>query len=221
MQSILRNGINGVKNGFKLIDFSFKKFNKAKERFLIFLSKKYIPRIVTPNLLSWLRIFLALIIIPMLFQVSEWKKLIIAVFIISGITDAFDGPIARAWKMESKKGAFLDRLGDKILICPLAARIIWQYDKFLVLILIGAEFFSIILAISAMKKQIPSQVTNSNLFGKWKMFFQWLGVVILLFFPNKINLATDILWFSLGLGLASIFGHLQSYINFHFKKEIQ
>jgi len=221
MRSLLNGGINGVKNGFKLIDFSFREFNKAKEQFLVFLSKNYIPRVFTPNRLSWFRICLALIISLMLFQYSQWKVWILILFIISGITDVFDGPIARAWKLESKEGVFLDRLADKLLICPLVARIIWQYDRFLVLILIGAELFSISLAVSAMRKGISNQVTKSNLFGKWKMVFQWLGIVTLLFFPERINLATDALWFALGLGLASVFGHFQSYISSRGKNGIE
>ena len=218
MRWLFRNGIDGVKNGFRIVDFAWQKSNKAKERFLVFLSKRYIPRIITPNLLSWFRICLALVIFLMLFQYSQWRNWIIGLFIISGITDVFDGPIARAWKLESKKGAFLDRLADKLLICPLVIWMIWKYDKFLVSVLVGTELISLSLAISAMRKGLPSQVTQSNWFGKWKMFFQWIGIVVLLFFPGRITLAINALWFALGLGLASIFGHLQAYISSSLKK---
>lgn len=70
-----------------------------------------------PNILTIGRIALTPIFILCLFTEAEWAKpAALIIFIIAGITDAYDGRIARKRGLETKTGAFLDPLADKILV---------------------------------------------------------------------------------------------------------
>lgn len=213
MFKILVTGVNGVKNGFKWVDLIWGQFNQTRDKLLVFLSRKYIPQTITPNRLSWLRILLAAGILPMLFNFELWKNWLIGFFIVSLITDVLDGPLARARQLESEKGAFLDRVGDKLLICPLVASRLWFYDPLIVLAIVGSEIISISLAISAMKRGVS---IRSNWFAKWKMVGQATSIIILLFLPGQFPLAAKILWLALGLNIASLISHFQSYISSRF-----
>jgi len=70
-----------------------------------------------PNILTIGRIALTPIFIIFLFMEAEWSKpAALIIFIIAGITDAYDGRIARKRGLETKTGEFLDPLADKILV---------------------------------------------------------------------------------------------------------
>jgi cardiolipin synthase (CMP-forming) len=67
-----------------------------------------------PNLFSGARLLLA----PYIFWLM-WNRRYGAVlvwFLFCGITDGLDGWIARAWKAQSRLGAMLDPIGDKLLL---------------------------------------------------------------------------------------------------------
>ena len=205
---ILGNSVRSVRVGFKSVDLFWRWFNNVKEKGLVFLAEK-IPRKIKPNHLSWARIGFAVVIFLMLFRYSELKIGIIVLLLLSSITDLIDGPLARSRHMTSEKGAFLDRVGDKLLICPLLAAMVWYYDKMLVAMIVGSEIISLSIAISAMKRQVS---TKSNCFGQLKMGAQSIGLLIILFFPMLLPVATKVLWIALGLGIASLTGHFQTYI---------
>jgi cardiolipin synthase len=67
-----------------------------------------------PNFLSLLRIILVPVFVIFLIQYSYASALII--FTIAGLTDALDGALARLLNKQTKLGAFLDPLADKILL---------------------------------------------------------------------------------------------------------
>ncbi len=67
-----------------------------------------------PNLLSAARLALA----PYVFSVL-WRReygLALALCLVAGITDAFDGLLARRLKASSRIGAYLDPIADKVLL---------------------------------------------------------------------------------------------------------
>lgn len=63
-----------------------------------------------PNILSVLRIFFACSLLVLVQQVS----LFLIVYVLVGITDVFDGWLARKLQAESEVGAHLDSLGDLV-----------------------------------------------------------------------------------------------------------
>ncbi|HRC84118.1 MAG TPA: CDP-alcohol phosphatidyltransferase family protein [Thermoanaerobaculia bacterium] len=70
--------------------------------------------LTVPNLLSILRMGLVPVFIIAVTDGKPWQAL--AVFLIAGITDLFDGLIARFWHQQSRLGAYLDPMADKLLL---------------------------------------------------------------------------------------------------------
>ena len=67
------------------------------------------------NILTFLRIFLAAIIFILLMS-PDGYFLALILFFLAGITDYFDGYLARKYNAESQLGEILDPIADKILI---------------------------------------------------------------------------------------------------------
>jgi cardiolipin synthase len=67
-----------------------------------------------PNFLTLIRIAAIPLFLVLLFEKLHAEALL--VFIIGGITDALDGPVARMTKQRTRLGAYLDPLADKLLI---------------------------------------------------------------------------------------------------------
>jgi cardiolipin synthase len=67
-----------------------------------------------PNLFSAARLILA----PYIFWLMWHREygVVLIWFLLSGITDGLDGWIARRWNVQSRLGAMLDPIGDKLLL---------------------------------------------------------------------------------------------------------
>jgi cardiolipin synthase len=82
-----------------------------------------------PNLLTVLRLVLSLFVFFALVAIGYgltgvgpqhgvWlARLAFAGFVVAGVTDFFDGWLARRWRAVSLIGAILDPIADKILVC--------------------------------------------------------------------------------------------------------
>ena len=70
-----------------------------------------------PNIITFIRIFLIPLILYLLFS-DDSKIVLLAgfLFIISSISDFFDGYLARALNQTTKLGILLDPIADKLLI---------------------------------------------------------------------------------------------------------
>ena len=67
-----------------------------------------------PNLITCLRIVL---VVPIIYALLEMRfNLTLLLFAIAGASDALDGFLARRFNWQSRLGAFLDPLADKILL---------------------------------------------------------------------------------------------------------
>jgi len=67
------------------------------------------------NMLTFLRIFLALIIFLLLMK-PDGYLLALILFIIASVTDYFDGYLARKYNATSQIGEILDPIADKVLL---------------------------------------------------------------------------------------------------------
>ena len=70
-----------------------------------------------PNLLTLSRIFAVPILVFLLWKPAPWDYAITFIlYCVVGITDYFDGYLARAQGLTSKLGQFLDPIADKIMV---------------------------------------------------------------------------------------------------------
>lgn len=178
---------------------------KQLQNFLDFKEKKlrnivkYFPYFITPNALTMMRLLLLpLIIFLILANNYPWA---LAIFIVAFLLDLFDGPLARVRKQTTVFGAMLDPLADKILFITIL--ILVAYEKlptFLLAVLIILEI--IIMMIAGLLAPIGKKMKykfkiGANQYGKYKMFLQVIGLIILMISPeNKITNELAILIFS-------------------------
>lgn len=82
-----------------------------------------------PNILTLSRIAVIPVVMVLFYmqtRVSLWSAL--ALFILGGITDFFDGYLARRWNMMSAFGRFLDPIADKLLVASMLI-ILASFDR--------------------------------------------------------------------------------------------
>ncbi len=115
-----------------------------------------------------------------------WLILILAVLI--GLTDLIDGLVARRLKIKSNFGSALDRLRDKIFICPLLIILAWHYleslntlsiavstlTKALVVVIVLLESLLLTAWFIGVIKKLD---VSSNQYGRIKMFCEFFVVI--------------------------------------------
>jgi len=96
---------------------------------------KQIPNILTFGRLILTIVFLLMILLsPRFYAEGElpfpgFLDIALIIFIIAGLTDVIDGPIARKLNVASKFGRMLDPLVDKVLVC--GAFICFAQERFM------------------------------------------------------------------------------------------
>ena len=144
-----------------------------------------------PNLLTLSRIFAVPILVALLWH-PGWLGYLLAfvLYCVAGITDYFDGYLARAQGAVSRLGIFLDPIADKIMVAAVIVMLIsteqvlgghpvvagWNVMAALVILLRE-------IAVSGLREflaQLQISVPVSRL-AKWKTAFQMiaLGALIL------------------------------------------
>ena len=140
-----------------------------------------------PNILSIFR----LVLIPFFtYYIVVKDNFIIAgiLLVISGITDYFDGYIARKFNMKTNLGKILDPLADKftqlIAVICLAVKgyaVMWFLAAFLFL----KDLFLLIGGIMLYQKK--DGMIPSNLFGKFATLVFYVAVVLLTLFGQFLS----------------------------------
>lgn len=157
-----------------------------------------------PNVLTLLRIALIPVFVVVFYLPVTWASVATAViFALAGLTDWFDGWLARRWNQTSHFGAFLDPVADKLMVV-VALMLILQSDPRValavpVMIIIGRE-----ITISALREWMAALGARKRIavswLGKSKTALQMLAIVMLLF-RRRIG-AIDI--YQIGLALLLI-----------------
>jgi cardiolipin synthase len=97
-----------------------------------------------PNLITLLRIVLAILIVRLLWQHQYDTALVL--FIIAGLSDGLDGFLAKYYGWTSELGGMLDPLADKLLLMGSILMLGWQGD--LPAWLVGLAVFRDVLIVS-------------------------------------------------------------------------
>ena len=146
-----------------------------------------------PNILTLGRI--AIIPLVLLAMLGGFNHVALWLFVIAGITDFFDGYLARKLKVESKFGAMLDPIADKLLVTAVLIFLSKQLDDFdtiaLVIILLREVMVSGLREYLGQQK-IAMPVTK---LAKWKTTLQFIAIIALLYNPASV-LSLVILWFA-------------------------
>lgn len=194
-----------MKNFLNNMQYSLEKIDSYRDKFLFLFIKPFWPRKITPNHITWIRVFLGIFLFILLFWFGiENKLLVITFFCIGALTDLIDGPVARGTNRVTEFGAMLDSTADRILIIPIAVYSLFEHHKWLLLALLLAEILNAIASIFYRSKEI---YLESNIYGKTKMvLLSVVFIVILIAWPNPPGLFfIYALWFSLIFSFLSVF----------------
>ncbi len=168
-----------------------------------------------PNLLTYGRIVAVPMVVACFFVQFYWEGrfqgadnarwVALAIFIAAGVTDFFDGYLARAWDQQSSLGRMLDPIADKLLVaaCLLllaADGTIAGWSLWAAIIILCREILVSGLREYLAELKVPVPVTW---LAKWKTVVQLIAIGFLLAGPagDKIlPITTDIglalLWIS-------------------------
>ena len=133
-----------------------------------------------PNKLCFLRLFLVLFVLLILYSTVENRVYIATfLFIIAAITDVLDGYIARSRNLITDFGKFFDPLVDKILVISVLVYLVYIriVPDWMVIIIIVREFAVSGFRIIAASKGI---VVAASKLGKFKTQSQVIAVIVAL-----------------------------------------
>ncbi len=144
-----------------------------------------------PTWLTLLRIALLPVIVVVFYLDTPWARpLSCFLFILAGITDWLDGYLARLWKVESRFGAFLDPVADKLMVaCVLILIVEFDNSPWLTIpaiVIIGRE-----ITISALREWM------AEMGQRGKVAVGWIG---------KVKTTAQITSLSMLLYLHDLFG---------------
>ena len=154
-----------------------------------------------PTILTLIRIAL----IPLLAVVFylPWNNSNIActfIFFMAGVTDWLDGYLARKMQLETRFGAFLDPVADKLMVAFVLVLLVQQqaspYLAVPAAIIIGRE-----ITIASLREWMAeigqtAKVKVSQL-GKWKTTAQMLAIGLLLYREDLFGLPINKIGYSL------------------------
>jgi cardiolipin synthase len=178
-----------------------------------------------PNILTYGRIVAVPIVVGCMFWQNilhgglwlRWTAL--AVFIVAGITDFFDGYFARIWGQQSSLGRMLDPIADKLLVasCLLmlgAEKTIHGWALFAAVVILCREILVSGLREHLAELRVSVPVTR---LAKWKTTLQLIAVGFLIcgeagdaIVPVVTQLGIMLLWLSALLTLYTGWDYLQA-----------
>jgi cardiolipin synthase (CMP-forming) len=146
---------------------------------------RILPKKVTPNYFTALRLILIPVILYFIAMQYFWWALIF--FIISAVTDTIDGSLARVRKQTSPLGKLLDPIADKLLIILILILAAFFYIHSAIIFLV--VLFDLLALLSGLLFIIlkSPEAPNVNWGGKSKALFEIISVVLVLVFLASTN----------------------------------
>ncbi|MFH1057626.1 MAG: CDP-alcohol phosphatidyltransferase family protein [Pseudomonadota bacterium] len=175
------------------------------------------PEWITPNLLTVLRIFGSVAIMGLTFT-STGLGWLIVIGLISGLSDNWDGMLARGRGQVTKLGAFLDPLADKLYAAALMLLLWWRglFDWRILVLALAVDIHAVVLPFFILcgrlrrgEKLWPAPAVQTNRWGKLKTAtLAWgMGFIVIgawadwgyLVWVGRVGIMT-----SVGLGLVAL-----------------
>ncbi|NLK28160.1 MAG: CDP-alcohol phosphatidyltransferase family protein [Clostridiales bacterium] len=148
-----------------------------------------------PNILCYIRFLLIPVFVVFYIKAEEPKEYLqaAAIVFLSGLTDFFDGLIARQFNMITELGKLIDPLADKLtqaaLIFVLVVKIKWMF--LLLILFIAMQSFLLIAGILMLKK--GKKLNGAKWFGKVSTTVFYGTMLFLVAIPTLNTTVTNIL----------------------------
>ena len=158
-----------------------------------------------PNLLTYGRMVAVPFVAACLFAPDEFamRWLALAVFVIAGITDFFDGYLARVWQQQASLGRMLDPIADKLLVAAsllmlVADRSITGYSIWAAIVILCREI--LVSGLREFLAELRVSVPVSTV-AKWKTTLQLVAIGFLIagpagetLIPGTVDIGLVLLW---------------------------
>ena len=156
-----------------------------------------IENINIPTLLTLLRIALIPVLVIFFYIPWEYSNIVTTViFIVAAITDWLDGYLARKMQVETKFGAFLDPVADKIMVAFVLVLLV-QTEASVWMTLPAAIIIGREITISSLREwmaEIGQRATvKVSHIGKWKTTTQMIAIGCLLYSDELIGISMQLL----------------------------
>ena len=172
-----------------------------------------------PTILTLIRIALIPVFVLAYYLPVSWANVATTtIFILAGITDWFDGYLARRLNQTSAFGAFLDPVADKLMVAVALVLLMQTHPNAWMAIpaavIIGRE-----IAVSALREWMAELGERAHVavsfLGKYKTTAQILALILLLYHEPLFGLNTPVIGFVLlyaaaGLTLWSMLVYLRA-----------
>jgi len=172
-----------------------------------------------PTFLTFIRIGLIPIFVLAYYVPVAWANVATtAIFVLAGITDWFDGYLARRLNQTSAFGAFLDPVADKLMVAVALIMLMQSHPNAWMgvpaAIIIGRE-----ITVSAMREWMAELGKRAHVavsvLGKYKTALQIAALILLLYHEPLLGLPIQMLGFVLlyvaaGLTVWSMFVYLET-----------
>jgi cardiolipin synthase len=148
-----------------------------------------------PNILTYARIAMVPVVVGCVVYEGDWARwLALVVFIVAGITDFFDGYLARAWAQQSNLGRMLDPIADKLLVAAVLLALtregtIAGYSLWAALVILCREI--LVSGLREFLAELRVSVPVSQL-AKWKTTIQMIALAFLLAGPAGDKLVSGV-----------------------------
>ncbi len=165
-----------------------------------------------PNLLTYGRMAAVPAVAGCLFAPEDFRMrwLALAIFAVAGVTDFFDGYLARAWNQQSSLGRMLDPIADKLLVAAsllmlVADRAVTSWSIWAAIVILCREILVSGLREFLAELRVSVPVTRV---AKWKTTAQLAAIGFLIagpagetLLPGTIVIGIVLLWIAAVLTL--------------------
>lgn len=135
-----------------------------------------------PNQLTLLRlIFIPFVVIAVM---EDHDQLALILFLVAGISDAFDGLLARLLKQQTALGLYLDPIADKLLLSTLFLALSFLHRiPWYVTVLVFSRDIGILIVSTLLYATNTLRDLRPSIFGKMNTVAQVGTIFLVLLFP--------------------------------------
>lgn len=174
-----------------------------------------------PNILSIFRICLIPVFLTVFLTAQQQPAFLTAavILVISGLTDALDGYIARKYNQITNLGKILDPLADKLTQVAVVFSLIYKFPEMWMFLAMFAIKEILIIAGSAKLLSRYREVASSRWFGKLYTVVFYIGMVIIIASPNlSKTVIISLLMIMFAFMVFSLFMYIPIFIKLNKKK---